>query len=418
MPKGSKRKDNNRSVLRRGETQRENGSYDYRWTDKKGNRHSVYAKTLPELREKEKQIAKDNIDGIKSEARNLTVSDLFEMWKRLKRGIRDNTMSNYLYMYDTFIKPNIGKNKITTIRKSDIKRYYNYLVDQRGLQASSIDTINNILHQIFEMAVDDVFIRINPTNNVLKELKKSHIFKSEKRRALTKDEQDLFLRYIRGHHIYSHWYPIFAVMIGTGLRVGELTGLRWCDIDLDNGYIDINHTLVYFSHQIDGAVKGSYYAIHSPKTEKSIRQVPMLDFVKEAFIMEKDYQETHHISCKSVIDGYTDFIFVNKDGEAQKYQNLNRTIKRIIRDCNDAELLENEAPEVLLPNFSCHSLRHTFTTRLCEAGVNVKVIQDVLGHTDITTTLNIYADATKDLKKKEFEGLDKQFINEELNKTA
>lgn len=326
-------------------------------------------------------------------------------------------MSNYLYMYNTFIKPNIGKNKITTIRKSDIKRYYNYLVDQRGLQASTIDSINNILHQIFDMAVDDVLIRINPTNNVLRELKKSHVFKTEKRRALTKDEQDLFLQYLKGHPIYSHWYPIFAVMIGTGLRVGELTGLRWCDIDLDDGYIDINHTLVYFSHQIDNAVKGSYYAIHSPKTENSIRQVPMLEFVKEAFIMEKEYQELHHIKCKSVIDGYSDFIFINKDGEAQKYQNLNRTIKRIIRDCNDAELEKDESPEVLLPNFSCHSLRHTFTTRLCEAGVNVKVIQDVLGHTDITTTLNIYADATKDLKKKEFEGLEKVF-DDDIKKTA
>lgn len=142
----------------------------------------------------------------------------------------------------------------------------------------------------------------------------------------------------------------------------------------------------------------------------------MMDFVKEAFLMEQKYQKSHHVQCKSVIDGYTDFIFVNRDGEAQKYHNLNRTIKRIIRDCNDAEFMKNENPEVLLPNFSCHSLRHTFTTRMCEAGVNVKVIQDVLGHTDITTTLNIYADATRDLKKKEFENLDSFFDNNEESK--
>ena len=88
-----------------------------------------------------------------------------------------------------------------------------------------------------------------------------------------------------------------------------------------------------------------------------------------------------------------------------------KAIRRIIRDCNDEQFLKTENPEVLLPHFSCHSLRHTFTTRMCEAGVNIKVIQDTLGHKDITTTLNIYTDVTKELKKTEFEGLDKYFDN-------
>ena len=83
----------------------------------------------------------------------------------------------------------------------------------------------------------------------------------------------------------------------------------------------------------------------------------------------------------------------------------------LISGCNDEQFLKTENPEVLLPHFSCHSLRHTFTTRMCEAGVNIKVIQDTLGHKDITTTLNIYTDVTKELKKTEFEGLDKYFDN-------
>ena len=88
------------------------------------------------------------------------------------------------------------------------------------------------------------------------------------------------------------------------------------------------------------------------------------------------------------------------------------TIRRIIRDCNDEQLLKDENAKVLLPHFSCHSLRHTFTTRMCEAGVNVKVIQDTLGHKDISTTLNIYTDVTKELRRSEFEGLDSYFKNE------
>lgn len=99
-------------------------------------------------------------------------------------------------------------------------------------------------------------------------------------------------------------------------------------------------------------------------------------------------------------------------GQPQHQATLNKAIRRIIRDCNDEQLLKDENAEVLLPHFSCHSLRHTFTTRMCEAGVNVKVIQDTLGHKDISTTLNIYTDVTKELRKSEFEGLDSYFKNE------
>ena len=106
------------------------------------------------------------------------------------------------------------------------------------------------------------------------------------------------------------------------------------------------------------------------------------------------------------IDGYTDFIFINRYGEAQHYGTLNKAIRRIIRDCNDAQFAKSENPKVLLPHFSCHTLRHTFTTRMCEAGVNIKVMQDCLGHKDVSTTLGIYADVTKDLRKDEFAQLD------------
>ncbi|MBE6010901.1 MAG: site-specific integrase, partial [Lachnospiraceae bacterium] len=108
------------------------------------------------------------------------------------------------------------------------------------------------------------------------------------------------------------------------------------------------------------------------------------------------------------VDGFTDFIFVNRFGHPQHQGTLNKAIRRIIRDCNDHVLDSGIRDFVLLPPFSCHSLRHTFATRMCEKGVNVKVIQDVLGHADVSTTLNIYTDATRDLKKQEFELLDAQ----------
>ena len=100
---------------------------------------------------------------------------------------------------------------------------------------------------------------------------------------------------------------------------------------------------------------------------------------------------------------------INRFGQAQHQATLNKTIRRIIRDCNDEQFLHSDEPDVLLSHFSCHSLRHTFTTRMCEAGVNIKVIQDALGHSDISTTLNIYADVTKEMKAEEFKGLDSYF---------
>lgn len=407
--KGQKRKDKDRIVLKAGESQRPNGTYDYRWTGRDGKRHAVYAKTLEELREKEAQIENDRFDGIKAEARYVTLNEMFTLWCQVKRGLKNNTFENYKYMYNIFVWPTFGKSRISTLKKSDVKRFYNQLVDDRQIKASTMENIHTVLHQVLQMAVDDNYIRSNPSDGVLKELKQSHVFKTEKRRGLTKPEQELLLDYLKNHQIYNHWYPIFAVMVGTGLRVGEVAGLRWCDIDLEEEIIDINHTLVYYDHRDPSSKQGCYFNVHTPKTENSKRQVPMLGFVKEAFLMEREHQKSMGIECRVTIDGYTDFIFLNRDGGTFYQGTLNKTIRRIIRDCNDEVLQKGEEDPVLLPHFSCHSLRHTFTTRMCEAGVNIKVIQDALGHADISTTLNIYADVTKDLKKKEFAGLDAYF---------
>ena len=404
--KASRRLDKNRITLRKGETQRQDGSYDFRWTTSDGRRHSIYAKTLDELRAREEQVLIDKHDGIKTEIRKITVNDLFDLWCDLKRGLKDNTFQNYKYMYNMFVRSSFGKLKITAVKKSDVKRFYNTLADERILTIATIDNVHTVLHQVFDLAVDDNYIRINPTDHMLKELKQSHNFETVKRKALTVEEQKLFIDFLRNHPQYHHWYPVFAVMLGTGMRVGEIVGLRWCDIDLDKGLINVNHTLVYYNH---GDGKGCSFSINTPKTKAGERTIPMLDFVKEAFLMEKKYQEETGLHCKATVDCYTDFIFINRFGDVQHQGTLNKAIRRVIRDCNDEVLLRGEDDPVLLPKFSCHSLRHTFTTRLCESGVNVKVIQDVLGHADISTTMDIYVDVTKDMKQKEFNVLSEYF---------
>jgi len=329
---------------------------------------------------------------------------MFDLWCTLKRGIKDNTFQNYVYMYNMFVRHTFGKQRLTDVKKSDVCRFYNRLVYERVMSISTIDTVQNILHQVFNVAIEDGYVRANPTDNMLKELKQSHNFQQEKRNALTIAEQNLLMDFLKRNRMYNHWYPVFAVMLGIGMRVGELIGLRWYDIDLDEGLIHINHTLIYYNK---GGARNCSFAINTPKTADGERTIPMMDWVKEAFLLEKQYQEDAGISCSVTIDGYTDFIFINRYGKAQHQGTLNKAIRRITRDCND-EILNNadgnEFP-LLLPHSSCHSLRHTFATRLCEAGLNVKVIQDVLGHKDISTTMDIYVDVTKELKKKEFGNL-------------
>ena len=143
-----------------------------------------------------------------------------------------------------------------------------------------------------------------------------------------------------------------------------------------------------------------------PKNSK--REVPMMDIVKKAFLEEQEFQRENGISCRVSIETYTDFIFVNRFGDTQHQGTLSKALRRIIRDGNDqvydSHIGKGEA--ILLPHFSCHHLRHTFTTRLIEAGTNVKVMQEILGHADISTTLDIYADVTEDTKVKTFRELE------------
>ncbi|MBQ8490265.1 MAG: site-specific integrase [Pseudobutyrivibrio sp.] len=394
-----RRKDNKNRVLKEGEYQRPNGTFEYKWRDRRGKRHSVYAKTLDELREKEIDVLRDVLDGIRADKNDLIINDLYHRWVQLKKGLKANTFQNYKYMYEQFVEPDFGEMHIVDLKRSDVRAFYNNLADEQHLKASTIDTIHTVLHQVLEIAVEDDYLRYNPSDNALRELKKAHNKDSEKKRALTISEQRLFEDFLSKQGQYHRWYPIFTVMLYTGMRVGEVTGLRWEDIDLDEGTISVNHTLVYFDK---GGSEKCGFAINTPKTKAGERIIPMLPKVREAFIKEQEYQQELGLSCKAVVDGYTDFIFINRFGNTQHQGTLNKALRRIIRDCNYEVLNRNEKGDIiLLPRFSNHSLRHTFTTRMCEAGVNVKAMQDILGHADAETTLQIYADATKEMKKAE-----------------
>lgn len=402
-----KRKDNKNRVLKDGEYQRPNGTYEYRWRDKCRRNHTIYAKSLAGLREKKNLILKDTLSGIKI-SKNITVRDLYKKWKVLKQGLKDNTFKNYQYLYEYFVDDNLGNVLIKNLKKSDIRSFYNYLAEERNVKVNTIDNIHTVLHQVLDLAVDDDYILKNPSDNALKELKQSRTNGKKSRKALTLAEQNLFEDFLRTNNKYKGWYPIFITMLWTGLRVGEVTGLRWDDIDFNNNTISVNHTLVYYQTRTE---RGCDFTVNTPKTKAGERTVPLLPKVKEALKMEKQRQTELEISCRVVINGFTNFIFLNRFGDLYHQGTLNKALKRIIRDCNFSVLDGKINSEVTLPNFSNHSLRHTFTTRMVEAGTNLKAMQDILGHSDISTTMNIYAEASKDLKEIEMENFGNKIEN-------
>ena len=397
-----KRKDSKGRILRTGEYQRANGLYQYRYKDTNGKLKAVCSIDLTELREKEKQIQKDIADGIISD-NNLTLNDMFEKHMSGKRELKASTRENYLYMYNKYVFDTLGKRKIADIKYSDVRAFFNNLIDEKGFKPNSVEILYTIIHPVFTLAVRDDLIRKNPSDNLMREIKQSHDWSKPKRKALTTEQQRAFIDYTKNSPIYSHWLPLFTTFLGTGCRVGEVIGLTWNDVDFDNNTISINHNLVYRKNS-----KGiCEFHVTTPKTESGKRIIPMLPEVRRAIMQERKKQMQNGFS-DTEIDGYTGFVFVNRENYIHNPQTINRAIQRIYKAYNKEEIAlareENREP-VIIPHFSCHHLRHTFCTRYCEIETNLKVIQTVMGHADISTTMDVYAECTNEKKQESFDNL-------------
>jgi len=405
------RKDDKGRALRKGEFQRaSDGKYVYGYVDPYGIRRYIYSKDLKKLREREEKLIKNQLDGLDVyTAGNAELNRIFDRYMSTKTELRDTTLANYNYMYDTYVRDGFGKKKIGSIKYSDVLQFYHDLYSKKGLKIATIENIHTLLHPTFRMAVRDEIIRLNPTDDVMSDFKKKNSHGKDKRIALTVEQQRAFMTYIANSPVFVDWLPLFTVFLGTGCRVGEIIGLRWEDVDFKKKVISINHAFVYHKRR-RGDEEACEFKVSLPKTNAGIRTVPMMEQVYIALKDEYERQKVEGFS-DAVVDGMTGFIFTNRYHTIFNPASINHIIKRIYEAYNAEEKLnaEKEGREpVLIPHFSCHNLRHTFCTRFCENENNVKAIQAIMGHANIETTMDIYTDVTEKTKEDVMKNLSKQ----------
>ena len=396
------RKDSKGRVLRKGESfQKSKGIYIYSFTDPFGKRKYIYSKDLTALREKEENLKRDQLDGLDIYImKKATLNYCFERYMSSKVELRETTRYNYLYTYNTYVKDKIGNKLIADFKYSDILFFYIYLVEKQGLSISTVESVHTVLRPTFNLALRDDIIRRNPTEGAMADLKRKLRSSVGKRHALTIEQERAFICYFDDKPDLIHWRNLFMFLLGTGCRIGEAVGIRWDDVDLKNRVVHINHSVSYYPRE-----QNSYkcdYEVSKPKTGAGVRDIPMFQSVYNALMSEREVQRKTGIYCTAEIDGLNNFIFYNRYGSIHNPAGVNRAIKRYSSDYNMAEAInakKQKRDAVILPNFSCHVLRHTFCTRLCETETNLKYIQEIMGHTDIKTTLDIYAEIQEHKKR-------------------
>lgn len=408
------RKDSKGRILQKGESQRKD-YYIYQYTDIHKKRRVIYAKDLPELRIKKASLVRDISDGLDISLRAAwTLNDAFNRYFTDRTDLKYSSRLNYEYLYDRYVRPGFGRWRLATLSYSDFRSYYLSLMQDYKLSKKTLLLIHSILNQVMKSAVRDNILRSNPAEGVVQDLSKKYGWQEQKRHALTPEQQSAFLKHAMSKPEFENIVPLLIVLLGTGLRIGEALGLRWSeDVDFEHHTITVSHSLQY--RKLSSGKTGFY--VSSPKTASGKRTVPMLSQVEHALHLELQRQVsvTKHLPNYKppIVDGFTDFVFTNDKGELYHSNTINRIIKRIVKSYNlEEECLskqEKRAP-VYLPDISCHHLRHTFCSRLCENETNLKIIQDIMGHASITTTMNRYAEVNEQKKSERMLALEQKII--------
>lgn len=389
-----KRRDKRNRILREGEVQRPDGRYQFRYLDEDGNAKYAYSWRLDKndptpkgkkrelsLREKEKQIEADLFDKIVTHGGKYTVLELVEKYTSLKTGVRHSTRAGYKTVINILKRESFGKKRIDKVHLSDAKAWLIKLQQVDGRGYSSIHTIRGVLRPAFQMAMDDDLIRKNPFGF---ELATVIVNDSVTREAITRKQERELLKFIKDDNHFSRYYEAIYILFNTGLRISEFCGLTIHDIDFKEMRIKVDHQLQR-SSQME-------YIIQEPKTESGVRFVPMTEEVADCFrcIIEKRKKPR----TEPMIDGHVGFLFLDKNDMPMVALHWEKYMQHIIQKYN-------KIYKIQMPKVTPHVCRHTFCSNMAKSGMNPKTLQYIMGHSDISVTLNTYTHVNFDDAKKE-----------------
>lgn len=378
--------------LGKGITQRQDGRYFARYIDKYGRRKSLYSDKLKDIKKMLRDAMYEEEYGLSGNGQNITLDEWFVKWMELYKSktVKLTTQQNIRAHYNSRLRKNIGNMYLKDIKTIHIQKLFNELLEA-GLSVSTVQNFKIILKDMLKRAIQNEYILKNPCDGV--ELPKKVSIES---RVLTVDEQKKFFEFAES---YVH-INVLKLTLLTGMRIGEVLGLKWEDIDFENRTINIDKTLHYGEGRANDTKYIFFYT--STKTSAGERILPMTDDAYNVLINQKEKQTKARLRNKgawNTIDGFEELVFLGCKGKPIKISTMNDTIKLYVEKINvyEHELAkeENRKPTEF-KHFTCHSLRHTFTTRCYEQGVSNKVLQKLLGHADIQTTMNIYTHATKE----------------------
>ena len=383
-----------------GFTQRQDGRYECKVT-LNGKRRTFYDKKLSDLRKTVNDAKYEVEHGICGGFEKITLDDWHKIWRNTYKvgHVKESTLEVYDRNYRVHIKEKLGQLLLKGIKPAQIQTFINQL-DKGGMASATIQTNCNLLSNMFEFALQEDLIIKNPCHNL-------QIPKNPKKvnKVLTKDEEIIFLREAR---LKSSYYPIFYTALATGMRVNEILGLTWDDIDFKQETISINKTLVMRSNK---SLDGNLFTFQTPKSIKSKRIIPLNNELKTFLLRHKLNQNKLKLKNSDKWQPYDivyadNLIFTTKRGRPISYLEVNEGITRIVNKINKKEIIqakEEKRKAIIFNTFAMHSLRHTFATRCFELGIEPKIVQEFLGHSNIAMTMNIYTHVSEDIKRSAIE---------------
>lgn len=365
---------------------------------KYGKRYTITADSLLELRKRENELLVSVDRGIQLNNRNkrMSLDDYFDFWlDTFARNVRKaTTCTNYKSYYSTYIRGKLGKKAISRITKVDCQLVFNKMIEE-GRKHSTMENLKSCLNKVFECAIEDDIIVKNPVKNI--ELPQTE---SKTREAISEEQMTLFMSYVKESTRFKRYYPLFVVLFNSGMRIGELSGLTWDDIDFKKETISINKTMNRYREKDYGFTM----ALGSPKSKTSVRTIMMNDVVKSALRMQRFQNVQSEITVPYMDDTgrvtrqVGNFVFLNGRGRVWSEPTIRRVIKNIVDTQNEEVQGTDKTP--LLP-FCPHMVRHTFTSVAYSAGADVKVVSNILGHASTSITLDRYTHLTEEKKKEQ-----------------